>query len=79
MKEIKLVSLSLRFQKRPLLDLLVTEKLDLELSVIDTMRTKFTRFKTMNMNSIWLAIQKSGKAIRYKNYLCTTHTVKFST
>ena len=35
MKENKLVSLSLGSQKRPLFDLLVTEKVHVELSVID--------------------------------------------
>ena len=33
------------------------------------MRTKFTRFKTMNMNFTWSTTQKGEKAIRYNDYL----------
>ena len=65
----------MRSQKRPLLDSLLTEKVDLELSVINNiyvyrrMRTKFTRLKTINMNFTWSTTQKGEKAIRYNHYL----------
>ena len=33
------------------------------------MRTKFTRFKTLNMNFTWSTTEKGEKAIRYNDYL----------
>ena len=32
------------------------------------MRTKFTRFETMNMNFTWSTTYKDEKAIRYNDY-----------